>query len=159
MTIVDGVPAKTGVKIISSLHNDRSDPTVYPPRTQELPATYTNGAYSRLFAYTGPTPFANGNLTEFQTGFRGPGAPGGAWIPGEIKATENWAALVDSHGWGMGVVNPGTSTILGGFSGEKKPGGTADPQVFTFSCMRLPSHFELASLPDRCMVSSSSLSI
>ena len=40
VTTVDGVPAGTGVKLTSTLHNHRSDPTVYLPRDQELPATY-----------------------------------------------------------------------------------------------------------------------
>ena len=29
----------------------------------------------------------------------------------------------------MGVINPTTTTFLGGFSGPKVPGGTSDPQT------------------------------
>ena len=40
-----------------------------------MPAVYANGPYYRLIAYTGARPFTNdSHLTEYQTGFRGPGA-------------------------------------------------------------------------------------
>ena len=77
--VLDG----NGIKLVSTLHNHRSDKTVYPAMSQELPAVYTNGPYYRLVTYTGRKPFTNDpNLTEYNTGFRGPGAKGGAWIPG-----------------------------------------------------------------------------
>jgi hypothetical protein len=55
-----------------------------------------------------------------------PGAKGGAWIPGAFTPTEHWAALVNEHGWGLGVVNFGSQTWLGGFSGDKGSGGSSD---------------------------------
>jgi len=44
------------------------------------------------------------------------------WVPGAFKADENWAALVDKDGYGMGVVNFDTTNFIGGFSGEKGSG-------------------------------------
>lgn len=34
--------------------------------------------------------------------------------------------MVNEDGWGIGVVSPSTTTFLGGFSGVKGPGGSAD---------------------------------
>ena len=36
---------------------------------------------------------------------------------------------MDADGWGMGVVSPSTTTFIGGFSGTKGPGGSADPST------------------------------
>ena len=62
-------------------------------------------------------------------GFRGPGAKGGAWIPGMFTPTEHWAALLDDSGWGMGVINFDVTQFLGGFSGKPGAGGPDDPQT------------------------------
>jgi hypothetical protein len=115
-----------GIKLTSTLHNHRSDKTVYPASGQELPAVYTNGPFYRLVTYNGSKPFQNDKLTEYVTGFRGPGAKGGAWIPGAFTPTEHWAALLNKDDFGLGVVNTETPTFLGGFSGKKGSGGPTD---------------------------------
>ena len=43
----------------------------------------------------------------------GPGAKGGAWIPGMIGVTEHWAAFMNKDlSSGLGVVNVDTPTFL-----------------------------------------------
>ena len=75
--------AGTGVKLVSTLTNHRTDaylPT--PAASQELPAVYSNGDFYRLVTYNGSAPWTNAPTNEYITGFRGAGAKGGAWIPG-----------------------------------------------------------------------------
>ena len=88
---------------------------------------YSNGPFARLITYNGSAPWTNSPVSEYKVGFRGPGAPGGAWIPGLFTPTEHWAAFVDSDGFGMGVVNFHVDTFLGGFSGKPGSGGPEDP--------------------------------
>ena len=81
------------------------------------------------FADNGSTPFTkdSAGMAEYATGFRGPGAKGGAWIPGSIPVTENWAALMSKDlKSGIGVVNFETGTFLAGFSGKPGAGGSSD---------------------------------
>eukprot|EP00039_Didymoeca_costata_P005862 m.85323 g.85323 ORF g.85323 m.85323 type:complete len:338 (+) comp13004_c0_seq4:143-1156(+) len=125
-TVSLDTPAGTGIKIVSTLYNHRSDKTDYSGHSQELPAVYTNGPYYRLITYIGDKPWTNDATHEYVTGFRGPGAKGGAWIPGAFTPTEGWAALVDTDNWGLGVINFDTPQFLGGFSGPKGHGGPSD---------------------------------
>lgn len=124
-----GTLVGNGIRLISTLHNRRTDTTDYPARSQELPAVYTNGPYYRLLSYNGSKPFTNDSVAEYNTGFRGPGAKGGAWIPGVFRPTEHWAAFIDKDGFGLGVVNTETPTFLAGFSGAKGSGGPHDPST------------------------------
>ena len=117
-SIVLGGPANTGAKIVATLHNHRSDKTAYPPMNQELPAVYSNGPYYRLMTAQG------GRIVELNSGFD-PSKPF-PWIPGAFTADENWAALVDKNGFGMGIVNFDTKNFIGGFSGKKGKGGPKD---------------------------------
>ncbi|MEI9898227.1 MAG: hypothetical protein WDN28_31320 [Chthoniobacter sp.] len=48
------------------LVNARSDRTLYPARTQELPAVYTNGPWHRIISYTGARPFAHDATTQLE---------------------------------------------------------------------------------------------
>jgi hypothetical protein len=122
-----GVLDANGVTLTSTLHNHRSDKAVYPASHQELPAVYTNGLFYRLLTYDGSKPFTNDPaLVEYVTGFRGPGAEGGAWILGEFTPTEHWAALLNQDNFGLGVVNLEAPTFLGGFAGAKGSGGSLD---------------------------------
>ena len=123
------VPGKTGVKLVSTLHNHRSDTTLYPAHSQELPAVYSNGPFYRLITYNGTAPWTGDATAEYITGFRGPGAKGGAWIPGTFTPTEKWAALVNEEGWGLGVVNHEVDVFLGGFSGTKGSGSSSSPNT------------------------------
>ncbi len=82
------------------LTNKRADTTFYPARHQELPAVYTNGEFRRVVSYTGERPFKSDALSEWMD-------PGPPWKT--FCATEHWAALVDSKGWGLGVWQPATT--------------------------------------------------
>jgi hypothetical protein len=118
-SITLGGPANTGARIDATLHNHRSDTTIYPPRSQELPAVYSNGPFYRLMTSQG------GKIVELQTGFDN--SKPFPWIPGAFTADENWAALVNEDGFGMGVVSFETTSFIGGFSGKKGRGGPHDP--------------------------------
>lgn len=80
--------------------NQRTDRQQYPPRHQEIPAVYTSGLFKRVVTYTGSQPFTRGALNEWVD-------PGPPWR--SFYATENWAALVDSKGWGLGLWQPDTT--------------------------------------------------
>lgn len=99
------------------LNNARTDRTQYPARGQELPAVYTNRPYHRLMTYTGERPFTNDALVQLKT--KGPVEGWSMWL-----ATENWSALVNDAGWGVGVWNPDCVRFGGGYNGTPGPGGT-----------------------------------
>jgi hypothetical protein len=99
------------------LNNRRVDRTQYPAQPQELPAVYTVGRFHRLFTYDGPDPFTGAPLRQVQNS----GPPWTFWT-----ASENWAALVDDGGRGVGVVHPGVYSFIGGFHGEPGRGGPQD---------------------------------
>ncbi len=110
------------VIVESRLNNSRSDKTQYAARDQELPAVYTNAAYHRLMSYSGDSPFTGGDVAEIPKRNVKPGDfPWSGWT-----ATENWAALVDESGYGLGVWNPGVYRFIGGFAGKPGKGGPKD---------------------------------
>ncbi|MDB5291378.1 MAG: hypothetical protein JWL69_2619 [Phycisphaerales bacterium] len=103
-------------QVRSRMVNHRTDKTQYPARGQELPAVYTNGPLWRLMTYTGDKPFTHDKLVQQPAKM-----PWSQW-----EATENWAALVNDDGWGLGVWNPGTYAFIGGFAGKPGAGGPKD---------------------------------
>jgi hypothetical protein len=109
------------VKVRARLNNARSDCTQWPAREQELPAVYTNGPFHRLLTYTGDQPFTGGELTRIDHPFGKGGSAWAKWI-----GTENWAALVNDAGWGLGVWNPQCLEFNGGFVGKPGTGGAKD---------------------------------
>ena len=104
------------VQVRCRLTNHRSDKTQYRGRVQELPALYTNGPWYRLMSYRGERPFTGDALSEIPGHF-----PWGQW-----QATENWAALVNVEGWGLGIWEPGAYAFFGGFIGTNHVGKTQD---------------------------------
>ncbi len=99
------------------LNNHRPDKSQYPAQGQELPAVYSIGKLHRLFTYEGDRPFQGQPLRQIQNA----GPPWANW-----KATENWAALVDDRGIGVGVIHPGVYSFIGGFHGKPDSGGPKD---------------------------------
>ncbi|MFA7003533.1 MAG: hypothetical protein WC429_05800 [Verrucomicrobiia bacterium] len=96
--------------------NQRADTAQYAGRGQELPAIYTNGPWWRLMTYAGDRPFTGGPLTQIPAKM-----PWTHW-----QATENWAALVNDAGWGVGIWAPDVFQFSGGFAGKPGAGGPKD---------------------------------
>ncbi|HEX4148196.1 MAG TPA: hypothetical protein VHY20_04375, partial [Pirellulales bacterium] len=117
----------------SRMQNARSDKTQYQARRQEMPAIYTNGPYDRLMTYTGARPFAGEPLSRIEKP-AGQQFPWSSWL-----ATENWAALVDDHEWGLGVWQPACYEFSGGFAGKPGQGGTHDSPTGYLG----PGHIEI----------------
>lgn len=110
------------VRVSNRLLNARSDKTQYHAHDQELPALYTVGTLYKLMTYTGDKPFTGDELSRMvKTKDDGSGHPWVGW-----EATENWAALVNDDGWGVGVWTPGIYAYAGGFAGQPGKGGTKD---------------------------------
>ncbi len=65
-------------------------------RDQELPALHLAAKLTRLIAYTGGAPYTGGPMTELVAGA----------ARTDVTASENWAALVDANGSGVGVIHP-----------------------------------------------------
>jgi hypothetical protein len=104
-------------KVKARLNNERSDRTQYRAFDQELPAVYTNGTWYKLFTYDGTEPFTGAPLRQVHNA----GPPWTHW-----RATENWAALVNDTGIGLGVFHAGVYTFTGGFHGKPNTGGPKD---------------------------------
>ncbi|MBI5831007.1 MAG: hypothetical protein HZB16_01680 [Armatimonadetes bacterium] len=109
---LDGATAKVRSRMV----NARSDKTQYTGRHQELPAVYTNGPWWKLMTYQGDAPYTGGELSQIPAKM-----PWTGWT-----ATENWAALVDDKGFGLGIWEPGVVQFLGGFAGAPGKGGPKD---------------------------------
>jgi len=112
------------VRARNRLLNHRSDAAQYPARGQELPAIYTNGPWYRLMSYTGDRPFTHGPLSQLT---KSPPESTFPWVT--FPATENWTALVDAAGWGVGIVEPGCQTMSAGFFGKPGFGGTLSSET------------------------------
>jgi hypothetical protein len=102
-------------KVRYRLTNQRSDLTQYPARDQEIPAIYTTSILYRLATYSGQAPFSNDAVSMT------PMAPNSAGSA--LSATENWAALVNDSGWGLGLYSPGSYYWGRFFYGAPTDGG------------------------------------
>lgn len=109
----------------------RKDHTQYPAMRQEMPALYTSSHFYRLFTYNGDRPFTGAPTVLIDPASRIAkalsGFPGGVPIPvlwfSHPLMTENWAALVDKSGFGLGIWEPGSYRFAGGFFGRPDKGG------------------------------------
>jgi hypothetical protein len=99
--------------------NQRSDKTVYPPCSQELPAVYTISKLGRLMSYTGDKPFTLAPLTQVTNDWRKP------WPWTRFVASERWVALVGDDEWGLGVFKDDCGQFDGGIYGDAR---SADPK-------------------------------
>lgn len=109
------------LKVRSRLSNARADKTQYSGRFQELPAVYTNGPWYKLVTYLGDAPFTGAKATTVVDLDDGKGWPWRHFMP-----TENWAALLNKDGRGLGVYLPECYRMNGGFAGKKGAGGPKD---------------------------------
>lgn len=116
------------VKAEAAILNNRSDTTDYGERGQEVPAVYTNGTFWRLFTYDGDAPFTNAPLRQITKVWDTSKTPqemeGGPWD--HWTSTEQWAALVNDDGFGVGIHSPETQKFVGGFAGTPGSGGPKD---------------------------------
>jgi hypothetical protein len=104
------------VEVENRLTNARSDTTQYPAFDQELPAIYTIGKLHRLVTYSGTNPYSGEPVTRLEPLLEG----------SFFQATEQWAALVNDAGWGLGVYSPEIQRFYGKFFGERGVGATSD---------------------------------
>lgn len=111
----------------ATLVNNREDKTQYHAAGQEMPAVYTNGPWYKLVAYLGDQPFTGEPVTVIVDKNDKKGWP---WI--HFYTPENWAALLDEKGYGIGVFQPEVMNFNGGFhpnDGFKGYGGEKDGQT------------------------------
>lgn len=104
------------------LINNRLDRTQYPARHQEMPALYTNGPWYRLVTYLGDRPFSGAPLATIVGKSDGKG-----WPWSQFYAPEHWAALVNEDGHGVGLYQPDTAQMCGGFAGGDGNKGCGGP--------------------------------
>jgi hypothetical protein len=103
----------------ATIVNKRTDKTQYRACGQEMPAVYTNGAWYNLVTYLGDQPFSGQPVTRVVTANDGKGWP---WV--HFYTPENWVALLDDSGKGIGVFQPGVMNFNGGFHpGDTYKGG------------------------------------
>jgi len=115
------------IEMKARLINQRTDKTQYPGRHQEMPALYTNGPWYKLVTYTGDAPFTDGPTTNIVDKGDGKG-----WPWSHFEATEQWSALVNDAGTGVGLYQSEVIPVTGGFAGGDKKkgfGGVKDMQT------------------------------
>jgi len=82
------------VKVRCRITINRADTTSYEARTQETPCVYLNGPWYRMVTYEGMQPFTNATVTEYPERDR---------TMTERYGTENWIALLNEKGRGVGL--------------------------------------------------------
>ncbi|GAB3576821.1 hypothetical protein GCM10027578_43430 [Spirosoma luteolum] len=94
---------------------NRADTTQYEARTQETPCVYLNSPWYRMVTYSGQQPYTNAAVTEtteqdIVTRF----------------ASENWVALLNKDGRGVGLYRPSEYRYRTAGFGQPKVGGEFD---------------------------------
>ena len=111
----------------ATIVNQREDKTQYWETDQEMPAVYTNGPWYKLVTYLGDEPFADKPVTVIVDKNDKKGWP---WV--HFYTPENWVALLDDKGYGIGVFQPDVMRFSGGFHPNdyyKGFGGEKDGQT------------------------------
>lgn len=112
------------VEMSARILNQRTDKTPYAARRQEMPALYTNGPWYRLVAVQGAMGADVATLVAKDDG------KGWQWL--SFYAPEQWAALVNEAGNGVGLYQPDTARFSGGFhGGDAKKGGGGERDMQT----------------------------
>lgn len=109
----------------ATIINNRSDTTQYRVSSQEMPAVYTNGSWYKLVTYLGDKPFQNEPTTVIVDKNDDKGWP---WL--NFYTPENWVALLDDNGYGIGVFQPEVMTFNGGFHPNKATKGFGGEKDF-----------------------------
>lgn len=115
------------ITLEATIVNHRSDTTQYRACTQEMPAIYTNGAWYQVVTYLGDKPFEGQPTTVVVDKNDGKGWP---WV--HFYTPENWVALLDNKGLGIGVYQPEVMRFNAGFhpnDATKGYGGEKDVQT------------------------------
>ncbi|MDO5309282.1 MAG: hypothetical protein Q4G03_07295 [Planctomycetia bacterium] len=101
-----------GFELTATIINNRSDKTQYGGRNQETPAVYTNAPWYKLVTYLGDRPFENQPVTVIVDKNDGKGWP---WL--NYYSPERWNALLNEDNYGLGVYQPNSTGISGGYHG------------------------------------------
>lgn len=104
------------VHVRSRTQINRSDTNQYDARTQEAPCMYLNGPYTRIVTYTGLQPFTNDAVSEYK--------PDHGIT--DRYGTENWAALLNSEGRGVGLYRTDEFRFISAYFGSPGVGGEFD---------------------------------
>ena len=115
------------ITLEATLVNQRQDKKQYPASSQEMPAVYTNGPWYKLVTYLGDQPFTDEPVTVIVDKGNRKGWP---WV--HFYTPENWVALLDNNGYGIGVFQPEVMRFNGGFHPNdsfKGYGGEKDGQT------------------------------
>lgn len=115
------------ITLEATLVNQRQDKKQYPASSQEMPAVYTNGPWYKLVTYLGNRPFTEEPVTVIVDKGNRKGWP---WV--HFYTPENWVALLDDNGYGIGVFQPEVMRFNGGFHPNdsfKGYGGEKDGQT------------------------------
>jgi hypothetical protein len=102
----------------------RSDTTQYYPRTQEAPGIYLNAPWSVMHTYDGTQPFSNAPVRAKV--FKDQEAE-------TIYATENWVALLNDAGRGLGLWQENKYRYGASFFGTSRNGGELDNNTSNIS--------------------------
>jgi hypothetical protein len=94
----------------ATIVNKRTDHTQYQACSQEMPAVYTNGPWYRVYTYLGDQPFEDKPVTNVVAKNDGKGWP---WV--HLYTPENWVALLNENGKGIGVFQPEVMYFNTGF--------------------------------------------
>ena len=110
------------VEVTARLNNDREDKNQYPACMQELPAVYTNGEWWQVVSYVGNAPYTGDAVTHLYQ------KTDNCWLP-SLRATENWSAMVDDNGFGLGLWVPYGANFVSGCFDTPGVGGPKDPST------------------------------
>lgn len=107
------------ITLEATIVNKRTDTVQYRAPSQEMPAVYTNGPWYQVVTYLGDQPFTGEPTTTVIDKGDHKGWP---WV--HFYTPENWVALLDENGYGIGVFQPEVMTFNGGFHPDDASKGT-----------------------------------
>ncbi|WP_019989411.1 hypothetical protein [Rudanella lutea] len=104
------------VHVRSRTQVNRRDTTQYEARAQEVPCAYLNAPLNQIVTYTGAQPFTNAPVVNLSA----------EKDMAVRQATENWTALLDKNGRGLGLHVPNQFRFVTGFLGSSSTGTEFD---------------------------------